>query len=41
VVGGGEDVADLHLPVGDYHPVDQQLHQLAALLEAGLIQTSA
>jgi hypothetical protein len=36
VVGGGDHVADLHLAVGDHHPVDQQLHQLAALLEAGL-----
>src|SRR5215211_3105032 len=35
--GGGRDhVADLHLAVGDHHPVDQQLDQLAALLEAGL-----
>jgi hypothetical protein len=36
--GGGDHVADLHLAVGDHHPVDQQLHQLAALLEAGLVQ---
>src|SRR5215212_8379369 len=32
--GGGNHVADLHLAVGDHHPVDQQLHQLAALFEA-------
>jgi hypothetical protein len=34
--GGGDHIADLHLAVGHHHPVDQQLHQLAALLEAGL-----
>ena len=38
VVGGGDHIADLHLAVGHHHPVDQQLHQLAALLEAGLAQ---
>jgi hypothetical protein len=37
--GGGDHVADLDLAVGDHHPVDQQLDQLAALLEAGLVQT--
>jgi DDE superfamily endonuclease len=37
--GGGRDhVADLHLAVGHHYPVDQQLDQLAALLEAGLVQ---
>src|SRR5213596_615203 len=36
VGGGGDHVADLHLAVGHHHPVDQQLDQLAALLEAGL-----
>ena len=35
---GGDHVADLHVAVGDHHPVDQQLHQLAALLEAGLVK---
>src|SRR5215207_9531897 len=39
--GGGNHVADLHLAVGDHHPVDQQLHQLAALFEAGLAQAHA
>jgi hypothetical protein len=29
---------DLHLAVGDDHPVDQQLHQLPALLEPGLMK---
>jgi hypothetical protein len=38
VVGGWDHIADLHLTVGDHHPVDQQLYQLAALLEAGLAQ---
>jgi hypothetical protein len=41
VVGGGDHVADLDLAVGDHDPVDQQLDQLAALLEAGLVQTRA
>jgi hypothetical protein len=36
--GGGDHVADLDLAVGHHHPVDQQLDQLAALLEAGLAQ---
>jgi hypothetical protein len=39
--GGGDHVADLHLAVGHHHPVDQQLHQLAALVEAGLTQAHA
>src|SRR5215207_2347902 len=33
---GRDHVADLHVAVGDHDPVDQQLDQLAALLEAGL-----
>ena len=33
-----DHIADLHLVVGHHDPVDQQLHQLAALLEAGLAQ---
>jgi hypothetical protein len=41
VVGGGDHIADLHLAVGHHHSVDQQLHQLAALLEAGLAQAHA
>src|SRR3954451_12470617 len=32
---GGQHVADLDVGVGDDHPVDQQQHELAALLEAG------
>jgi DDE superfamily endonuclease len=36
--GGRDHVADLHLAVGHHHPVDQQLHQLAALLEAGPVK---
>jgi hypothetical protein len=36
--GGGDHVADLHVAVGDHDPVDQQLEQLAALLEGGLVQ---
>jgi hypothetical protein len=39
--GGWDHIADLHLAVGDHDPVDQQLHQLAALLEAGLAQAYA
>jgi hypothetical protein len=38
---GGDDVADLDLAVGHHDPVDQQLDQLAALLEAGLAKTDA
>ncbi|HET7517073.1 MAG TPA: transposase [Actinomycetes bacterium] len=41
VVGGWDHVADLHVTVGHHHPVDQQLHQLAALFEAGLAQAHA
>jgi hypothetical protein len=36
--GGGDHVADLHPAVGHDHPVDQELDQLAALLEAGLVK---
>jgi DDE superfamily endonuclease len=39
--GGGDHVADLDLAVGDHDPVDQQLHQLAALLKVGLAQARA
>src|SRR3954453_21654045 len=35
---GGQHVADLDVGVGDDHPVDQQQHELAALLEAGARQ---
>jgi hypothetical protein len=35
---GGDDVADLHLVVGDDHTVDEKLDQLPALLECGLVQ---
>jgi transposase len=37
---GGQDVTDLDLGIGDDHPVDQEQHELAALLEAGLGQTA-
>jgi transposase len=40
-VGGRDHVADLHVAVGDHHPVDQQLDQLAALLEGGALQVLA
>ncbi len=33
--GGRQHVADLDLVVGDDHPVDEQLHQLAPLFEGG------
>src|SRR5215213_10648616 len=33
---GGQGVADLHIGVRDDHPVDEEHHELAALLEAGL-----
>lgn len=35
---GGQHVADLDLAVGDDHAVDEQQHELPALLEAGLGQ---
>ena len=35
---GGQHVADLDLGVGDDHAVDQQQHELPALLEGGLGQ---
>ena len=38
VRAGGQGVADLHLGVRDDHPVDEQHHELAALLEARLGQ---
>jgi hypothetical protein len=40
-VGGRDHVADLHVVVGDHHPVDEQLDQLAALLEGGALQVLA
>src|SRR5829696_7635311 len=38
VVGGGDHIADLDVAVGDHDSVDQQLDQLAPLLEAGLVK---
>ena len=37
---GGDHVPDLHFIVGDYHPIDQQLHQLTSLLEGGSFQST-
>ncbi len=37
---GGDYVPDLHLVVGDDHPVDQKLHQPAPLLEGGALQSA-
>jgi hypothetical protein len=37
---GGQGVADLHIGIRDDHPVDEEHHELAALLEAGLGQAS-
>lgn len=37
-LGGRNDVADLHLVVGDDHTVDEQFDHLAALREGGLLQ---
>ena len=36
---GGQRIADLDLGVGDDHAVDEQLHEVAPLLEAGLGQS--
>ena len=40
VGAGGQDVADLDRGIGDDHAVDQQQHELTALLEAGLGQST-
>jgi putative transposase len=40
VGAGGQDVADLDRGIGDDHAVDQQQHELTALLEAGLGQSA-
>jgi hypothetical protein len=37
---GRDDVADLDVAVGDDHPVNEQFHQLALLLEGGLGESS-
>jgi hypothetical protein len=37
---GGDHVPDLHFAVGDDHPVDQQLYQLALLFEGGVLQAA-
>src|SRR5262245_47547350 len=37
-VGGRDDVADLDVAVGDHHAVDEQLDELAPLLEGGAVQ---
>lgn len=39
--GGRDDIADLHVVIGDHHPVNQQLDQFAALLEGGGLQVPA
>jgi len=38
---GGQHVADLDVGVGDDHAVDEQQHESAALLEAGLGQPAS
>jgi hypothetical protein len=38
---GGQHVADLYLPVGDDHTVDEQFHQHPALREVGTGQPGA
>jgi hypothetical protein len=37
-LGGWDHIPDLYVAIGHHDPVDQQLHQLAALLEAGLVK---
>ena len=37
---GGQGVTDLDVGIGDDHAVDQEQHELAALLEAGLVQAA-
>src|SRR6266567_5440597 len=36
--GGGDHITDLHLVIGDYHAINQQLNELALLLKSGLSQ---
>ena len=36
--GGGDHITDLHLVIGDYHAVNQQLNELPLLLKRGLSQ---
>ncbi len=38
---GGDHIPDLHLPILNNHPVDEQLYQLSALSEAQLIKRGA
>lgn len=38
--GRGGDVVDLHVAVGDHHAVNEQLNELAALVEGGLGEPS-
>jgi hypothetical protein len=40
-LGGRDRVADLHVVIGDHHPIDQELDQLAALLEGGGLEVLA
>src|SRR5215207_116698 len=35
---GRHHVADLHFLMADHYPVDEQLHQLPLLLEAGIVE---
>ena len=39
VWAGGQHVSDLDVGVGDDHAIDEQQHELAPLLEAGLGQS--
>jgi hypothetical protein len=39
--GGGEDVADFHIGIGDNDPINEQFHQLTLLCKGGVVQTSS
>jgi hypothetical protein len=39
-LGGRDDVPNLHCVIGYDHSVDQQLYQLAPLLESGVFETA-
>jgi Transposase DDE domain len=39
--GGRDRIADLHVVIGDHHPINQELDQLTALLEGGGLQVLA
>jgi len=39
--GGGENVADFHIGIGDNDAIYEQFHQLTLLCKGGVVQTSS